>query len=105
MSKKDGGTIKNWQMHVLYEDDKSVEMLKNTHPNAGVDKIMMFTGIVLEDPTGRWLPGYHMRSTVILNYDEETGEVETLNTMYKLLGEGGNDVVPDLGKRVTNIFY
>lgn len=105
MDKKDGGTIKNWQLHILYEDAKSVAMAKKTHPHMGVDKIMMFTGIVVEDPTGRWLPGYHMRSTVILNHDKETGIVETLNTMYKLQGEMGGDVVGDMGKDVMKIFY
>jgi len=105
MAKKDGGIVKNWQLHILYDDEVSAKKAKDVHPNMGVDKLMVFTGTVVDDPTGRWLPGYHMRSTLVLNHDTETGIVETLNTMYKLEGPGDNDVIPDMGKEVMNIFY
>jgi len=56
----------------------------------------------------RWLPGYHMRSSLVVKMTKNADNshtVETLNTMYKLLGEGGNDIFPDMGDNITKIFY
>jgi len=100
--KKFRGVIKNWQLHTLSTDIKAVRKLQ---PDVKEDKAMMFTGTIVEDPSDRWKPGYHMRSSLILHFNRETGECETLNSLYRLEGEGGNDVVPDLGPGVLSLFY
>ena len=103
--KKDGGTIKNWQMHIASDKPKDLVKAKELNPDFEMDKVMVFTGTVVDDPTGRWLPGYHMRSTLVLKHDVETGIVETQNTIYKLEGEEGGDVLNDMGAAVMNIYY
>ncbi len=103
--KKDGGIIENWQLHTIASDDKALEMARETNPGFNMDVVAVFTGTVKEDPTGRWDVGWHMRSTLILNLDRETGICETQNTTYKLEGEEGGDVVGDMGKNVMSIFY
>lgn len=39
------------------------------------------------DPLGRWQPGWHMRSSLVVDYDEENGIIETENTIYYVKGE------------------
>lgn len=104
MTKKFGGKIENWQLHRL---SPSIKQLKKYRPelNIKVDRLMRFTGTVVEDPTGRFAPGFHMRSSLILDLDEKTGVCETENTMYILVGEEGGDVFPDLGDGVMKIQY
>ena len=103
-SKKDGGTIKNWQLHHLTHTQKDIESVypgKNAKP-------LIFSGTVVDDPTGRWLPGYHMRSSLIVKMTKNADgshSVETLKTLYKLIGDGGDDVIPDMGNNITKIFY
>lgn len=65
---------------------------------------MVFTGTVVEDKAGRWKPGYHMRSTLICKIDRKHGIIETQNTIYNVVEEGG-DIFPDLGNDVLNITY
>lgn len=100
--KKFGGIIKNWQTHTLSTD---IETARKTRPELKEDKVMVFTGTVVEDPTGRFQPGWHMRSSVIVHLDRENGVCETLNTIYHLEGEEGGDVFDDMGKGVLSIFY
>ena len=98
--KKDGGTIRNWQLHHLTMSKKEIETVlpgKNAKP-------LMFSGTVVHDPTGRWKTGYHMRSSLIVKIDRKKGVIETLNTIYKVIDEG-NDVLPDMGDGVLKIFY
>lgn len=99
--KKFGGTIKDWQLHNM---SYTKEQLEKVFPGQKA-KPMILTGTVAEDPTGRWQPGYHMRTSFIVKLDRETNQVETLNTIYKLSGEEGKDVLPDLGDNIANIFY
>ena len=100
--KKDGGTIINWQLHHLSAPlDKVKEMI----PDFKMDEVVMFTGTVVHDPAGRFEDGWHMRSSIIVDFDKETGIVETENTIYKLEGEEGGDTFPDLGDGVMGIFY
>jgi hypothetical protein len=110
--KKDGGTIDNWQLHNL---SYTQEQLEEAYPNENL-KPMVFTGTVVEDAVGRWKKGNHMRSSLIVNIDRENGVIETRNTMYKVLEEGGDTVsedmadllqkdTPDLGNDVLGIFY
>jgi len=102
--KKDGGTIVNWQLHTMSKDPDVLEKAKEMNPGFEMDVVAVFTGTVKDDPTGRWQPGYHMRSTLILKFDRKTGMCETQNTMYKLEDEGG-DIFDDLGTGVMGIFY
>ena len=108
MEKKDGGNISHWQLHHLEVPEEHMGTFWEHFPELKKDKIqpVMFTGNVVDDPTGRWQPGFHMRSTYIINFDRETGVVETLNTMYKLdMNTEGMDTFPDLGNGVLKIFY
>lgn len=104
MVKKDGGTIKNWQLHTL---SCTPEYAKEVNPNLDIqtDKVYMFSGTIVDDPTGRWQPGHHMRSSVISRLDRENSIIETQNTIYKLEGEEGADCLPDLGDNINKIYY
>ena len=103
--KKDGGTIKNWQMHHI-PLTKDETKLFSEHFTDVLMPPMLFTGTVVHDPIGRWQPGYHMKSTYIVSFDRKTGIIETCNTMYKLdMETEGMDVMPDLGRNVLSIFY
>jgi hypothetical protein len=93
--KKDGGTIKNWQLHTLSRK------YQEAYPET-LGKIL--TGIVVEDPTGRWLPGYHMKSSLVVSFDGLY--VETLNTIYRVVGEMGDTTLGgDWGDKVLGVFY
>lgn len=95
--------IKNWQIHNLSIDPKRLAEV-GQHTNE--DKTMIVTGTVVDDPTGKWRPGYHMRSTIIIKFDREAGMIETQNTMYKLEGpEGDGTLGGDIGDTVLAIFY
>jgi hypothetical protein len=105
--KKDGGLIKSWQLHHLtIPGGKENEVLFLEHfPTAMFDPgPVMFTGTVVHDAAHRFQPGDHMRSTYIVSLDRERGVIETQNTIYKVIDEG-DDVFPDLGNGVLNIFY
>ena len=93
--KKNGGVITNWQLHSL-----STKYLVKYPGTLG----RILTGIVVNDPAGRWNPGDHMRSSMVVSFDGET--VETLNTIYKVEGpEGDSTLGGDIGDFVLNIFY
>jgi len=98
--KKDGGVIKNWQLHHL---TFSKELIEKAYPGKNA-KPIVFTGTVLDDPTERWKPGDHMRSSLIVLVDRKKGIIETINTIYKVKNEG-NDIFPDIGNKVLEIFY
>lgn len=101
MSKKDGGTITNWQVHELSFTE---EQLDKVYPGEkATPKII--SGTVVHDPCGRWLPGFHMRTSFVVKLDREKGIVETMNTIYKLTGEEGKDVLPNLGNKILDVFY
>ena len=104
--KKDGGVIKNWQIHTL---SISEEKMKEFYPEV-IGKPRLFTGTVVFDPTGRWQPGYHMRSSLIVDLvdvDENTKSAETINTVYTLEGPEGDPAVgnKDLGDLAARITY
>jgi len=98
--KKVGGTIKNWQIHNLTITKEAIE---KAYPGQNAQP-MVFTGTVVNDPTGRWKPGHHMRSSLIVAINKERTEIETLKTIYTVTDEG-NDILPELGNGVLNIFY
>jgi len=99
--KKDGGSITNWQLHNL---TFTAEQLESVYPGENL-KPQVMTGTVVDDPTGRWYPGYHMRSSLIVKVDRKKGTVETKNTKYKITGTEGADIVPDMGNDVFNLKY
>ena len=82
--KKFGGKIKDWTINNLSSGGR------------------ILTGYVASDPLGRWEIGWHMRSSLIVTYDEDTGIVETENTIYHLEGEGTGG---DMGDVVLAIYY
>jgi len=98
--KKDGGTIENWTFNIL---SVPIEMLKEKRPDVKVDKAMILSGNVVEDPTGRFQIGWHMRSSLVIAYDEENGIVETDNTIYHVKGEMLKDA--DMGDLILKVFY
>ena len=100
MVKKFGGTIRNWQIHNLSITKKQIREVYNNKRL----KPMVFTGTVVDDPTGMWYKGYHMRSSLIEKIDRKKGIIETRNTIYKVINEG-NDIFQDMGDKITSIYY
>lgn len=100
--KKEGGTLEKWQLHTL---SVSVEKAKELGQDIQTDKCYVLTGVIAEDPTGRWQPGHHFRSSLVVAMDLDKGIVETQNTIYYVKGPGNNDIVPELGDAVTGLFY
>lgn len=105
--KKDGGKISHWQIHNLDVPEEQLKLLKQIKPDVIVDpNPMMITGNIVEDPTGRWEPGFHFRSTLICKIDRENHTIESENTIYHYDPDTeGQDTFPDLGNGVLNIFY
>lgn len=102
-NKKDGGLIRNWQLHHITIPEGQEEGFEALYPEAIIPPIV-FTGTVVHDAAGRFRPGYHIRSTYICSMDKTLGQIETLNTIYKVIDEGG-DIFPDLGNDVFSIVY
>ncbi len=105
--KKDGGLIRNWQLHHLILPD--IEGLEDnflaTFPGVLLDPgPLKFSGTVVEDSAGRYEPGWHMISSYICSIDRERGVIETLNSIYMVIDEG-NDELPDMGNDILNISY
>lgn len=102
MSKKDGGVITQWTLNTLSITPERVNEL------IGVDvrmaKCYMLSGYIKEDPTGRFEVGFHFRSSIIIDIDEEEGLVETQNTIYRLDGPAGQGL-PDMGDLITKVEY
>ena len=98
--KKDGGIIKNWQLHHLTFLQENIEKV---YPGENA-KPIVFTGTVVSDPTGRWSPGHHMRSSLIVLIDRKKGIIETINTTYRVQDEG-NDIFSDIGDDVLKVSY
>ena len=105
--KKDGGKISHWQIHNIKLDEETTEKLKQHYPDICYDpNPMIVTGTVVDDPTGRWQPGHHFRSSYVVKIDRENHIIETLKTIYHYDPDTeGQDVMPDLGIGVLKIFY
>lgn len=103
MNKKTGTILNLWQLHNL---DVPEEKLRELRPDVKVDKALILSGTVVEDGTGRWQPGFHMRSSLVIDVDRENGIIETENTIYQVQGEEGDPVTGgDVGRAVLSIFY
>lgn len=100
--KKVGGVIRNWQMHIITDEPRGLVIAKEKYPDFDMDVVAVFTGTVKESELRT--VGHHMRSSVILKLNRETGECETANTLYTLVDEGG-DCLPNMGPAVMGIFY
>jgi len=98
--KKFGGTIENWTLNKL---TITKEKLKELRPDIVVDEAMILSGYVVEDPLGRWQPGFHMRSSIIIDIDRENGIIETENTIYHVQGEEKPE--NDMGDSILRVFY
>jgi hypothetical protein len=101
VDKKYTGIIRDWQVHTLSITKKDIE---KHYPGKKLQP-MIISGTVVKDNQGRWLPGFHMRTSLVKRLDRKKGEVETLNSLYKLEGEEGKDILPNLGNGIKNIFY
>jgi hypothetical protein len=105
--KKDGGLIRSWQLHhlILPDIEGLEEKFLETFPGVLLDPgPMKFSGTVIEDSAGRYKPGWHMISSYICSIDRKRGVIETMNTIYKVIDEG-NDELPDMGNDILNVFY
>lgn len=98
------GTINGWQLHHL---SVSQERLNEIAEREGGEKVLplIITGTVKNDPSGRFEPGWHMRTSLLTLFDEENGYCETRYSVYQLEGGNGSDVMPDMGNAVLKIFY
>jgi hypothetical protein len=106
MEKKDGGNISHWQIHNLKFEEKDRATFEFHRPNLDFDNIRMVTGTVVDEPTQRWKPGDHFRSSMIVEIDRDKNTIETENTIYHFDPETENqDGMPDLGNGVLSIFY
>jgi len=104
MRKRFGGRIENWQFHRIELDKASVKELKKLYPDIPVP-VRVFTGTIASEMHPKYPKGFHMRSSLVIKRNKKRKLVETLNTVYRLVGKEGGDVFPDLGKGVFNIFY
>lgn len=106
--KKDGGLVRNWQIHHLTippDMIRDYKWLTDMYPDILYDPgPLVFTGTIVHDAAQRWQPGDHMRSSYIVAIDRDKGVIETQNTIYKVINEGG-DIYPDLGNGILKIFY
>ena len=99
MTKKFGGTIKDWCLQTLYEgDSEQYASLKEEFTDMQTEKAYIFTGEVVEDPLGRWQVGWNMKSSLVLHVDREAGIIETANTIYKVQDEGPSYTNGDIGR-------
>lgn len=98
------GTITDWQVHHL-----SIPQEKLDQHAAETNKERMLpliiTGTIMEDPSGRGTSGCHMRTSALTVFNEAEGYCETNSSIYRLSGENGKDMLPDLGDGVLSIFY
>ena len=105
--KQDGGLIRNWQLHhlTLPAIEGFEAQFIATFPSVLLDPgPLKFSGTVVEDSAGRYKPGWHMISSYICSIDRERGVIETINTIYKVIAEG-NDELPDMGNDILNVLY
>lgn len=98
------GTLTNWQLHHLSISQQELDETADLHGMARMLPLIV-TGTVKEDPSGRMPMGFHIRTSALTFINEDEGYCETKSSVYRLEGENGNDVIPDLGDGVFHIFY
>lgn len=104
--KKEGGKLKLWQFHTIFEDvEKANELMaEQGRDQITTDKVYKLSAIVVEDYCGRWIPGDSMHTSLVISYDKETGRLETENTVYYLEGEADPNGT-DMGLLINSIYY
>lgn len=102
MTKKDGGVIEHWDFNTLSFTTEQVK--KQLGVEIKTDKVLILSGTVKEDPTGRFEIGNHFYSSLIIEIDAENGIVETDNTIYRLHGPAGEGL-GDMGNLILSVFY
>lgn len=106
MSKKLGGKVHHWQLHHLKFDENFREGTKVIAPEVDFDNLMILTGTIEEDPSGRWNSGDHFRSSLIVKIDRDKNIIETQNSIYIFDPKTENqDIISDLGNDVAYIEY
>lgn len=102
MTKKDGGVITEWTLNTLSVAPKEI----NDFADMGVrtDKCYILSGYIKEDPTGRFEVGFHFRSSIVIDIDEDKGLVETQNTIYRLDGPADQGIA-DMGDLIMKVTY
>lgn len=105
------GKLINWQVHHLDFDIKDVVSLYPEMEGKTKDELIVITGSVYGDTSGKYQDGDHYRSSLVMTLDRDNGKMETLNSVLDL-GEEGSDVVcnpitgeKDMGNDVLKIFY
>lgn len=93
--------IRDWQVHKL---SFTKAQINKVYPGMDLQP-MVVTGTIVEDPSGKLKPGNHTRTSLVKKLDRKTKTLITKNSIYKLEGKEGNDVMPNLGDAVLNIFY
>lgn len=105
MKKKQGGTIKNWEVHEL---NFTKDMIESVYPGEHLTNEII-SGEVVDDPTGRWASGFHMKTSLLVSIDRKNGTAESRNTYYKLQGKESIDPIARqaraLGVKITDIYY
>lgn len=96
--------VSGWQLHTISED---VNVIRQLMPDVEftVNKTMVMTGTLVDEPTGRWQPGHHMRTSIIVSINDEM--IETLHTRYQIIGPEGDPALgfKDLGLIVMKLYY
>jgi len=103
MQTKCDRTVHGWQIHTL---DIPSDAVMAQYPTVKI-RPMVFTATVLDDPTGKWEVGFHMRSTLIVDIDFIEGIIQTVTKTYKIEGPEGDGRCnnQDLGNAALHIFY
>ncbi|MCP3899143.1 MAG: hypothetical protein GY707_05370 [Desulfobacteraceae bacterium] len=111
--------LNKWQLHTIANDateifKTKVYYQKEFNTDITTDNIYALTGNVLDDSTGYYKPGEHLRSNIITSIKEQKdkyGETrfifETKASIYLVYGEQGDTHLKggDWGKNVMKIFY
>ncbi len=105
IEKKFGGTLTHWQLHTIFEKEEDMKVALEKYPGMVTDKAYIFTATVVEDPTGRWEPGFSMRSSMVLRVDPEAGIIETANTIYRVVHEGDSYLAGDCGRMAMSVYF
>lgn len=94
--------IKNWQRH---EITKNIDLVKEHRLDFKADKAFVLTGEIVSDESGKFEPGMHTRTTLVIEYKDNM--YKTGNTLYILDGEEGDPVTnyEDIGVNVMTITY
>ena len=97
--------IKAWQIHIIEDRQEIMAKVKEQRPDIKLDKAIVLTGTIVDDPTGKFNVGDHTRTSIVIDKTDNT--FETGNTIYKVLGPQGDTTIGggDWGANVMKIYY